>query len=78
MKKTINAIFKKKLDEIYIVSPNNLGFKKLTDIYRLLTSYLKTAPFIIVVPFSFFITFFLYFIFGFLIVKLVNLLQYGF
>lgn len=76
--KTSNWQLKKKLNEIYIIEPNDLGIKKLTTWYKFIVRYFKTVPFIVIVPLSFLIGYVLYLFFGFLIVRLVSLLQYGF
>ncbi|MGB9707143.1 MAG: hypothetical protein ACPL1D_00075 [Microgenomates group bacterium] len=76
--KTVNYQLKRKLNEIFIVEPNDLGMRFLTLGYKFLVRYLKTAPFLIIVPFSFLLGYLLYLFFGFLIVRLVTLLQYGF
>lgn len=76
--KTINWRLKKKLNEVFFIEPNDLGWEVMTNIYKILTVHFKTAPFIIVVPLSLVISFFLYLIFGHLVVRLVSLLQYGF
>lgn len=76
--RAVNLKLKKKLNEIFIVEPNDLGIKFLTSWYKFLVARLKTAPFLIIIPFSFLIGYFLYLIFGFLIVRLATFLQYGF
>lgn len=76
--KTGHFRLKSKLNEVFFIKPNDLGNKTLTRFFKSSTSFLKTMPFIIVVPLSFFSAFILYVIFGKLIVKVVSLLQYGF
>ncbi|MDH7476109.1 MAG: hypothetical protein QHH09_01400 [Microgenomates group bacterium] len=78
--KNINTPYhlKNKLNEVFFIEPNDLGWVFLTKFYKKITSYLKTAPFIIIIPLSFFFSFLFYLIFGKLLVKIVNLLQYGF
>ena len=71
-------LLKKKLKEIYLIQPNDLGNPYLTKIYKKITPYFKVMPFIIVVPISLLFAFLMYFVFGPLIVKLASLLQYGF
>ena len=61
-----------------MVEPNNLGATFATSLYHRLTGFLKTMPFIFVIPISFITAIILYIIFGSLLVKLVSLLQYGF
>lgn len=76
--RTFNYRLHKKLEEVYIVEPNNLSYPLLTDVYHRLTKFVKTAPFIFIIPISFIGAIFLYILFGALIVKIVTLLQYGF
>jgi len=76
--KTANFYLKKKMKEVFIVEPNDLNIDFLTNFYKKATSYLKTTPFIIIIPFSFLAGLFIYLIFGYLIVRLTTLLQYGF
>lgn len=76
--RTINYRLKRKFNEIYSLEPNNLVFRPLTFLYKKTVSYFKTTPFIIVIPLSFLITIILYFIFGYLLVRLTTILQYGF
>ena len=71
-------LLKKKLKEIYLVSPNDLGHPLLTKIYKKITGYFKIMPFIVVIPLSFLTAFLMYLVFGPLLVKLASLLQYGF
>jgi len=76
--KTVNYSFNKKINEIFLVEPNELGVNFLTNWYKKLVRYFKKTPFLVLIPLSFFIGYLLYLIFGFLVVRLVNLLQYGF
>ena len=69
---------REKLNEVFLIEPNDLGWKFLTNIYKILTTPLKKTPFIVVIPLSLIISFFIYLIFGRLIVRLVSFLQYGF
>ena len=73
-----STIVKQKLDEIFIVEPNNLGLVILTNIYKKLTGSLKIAPFVYLVPLSLLIVLLVYYLFGIYLVRLVSLLQYGF
>ena len=66
--KTINYRLRRKFNEIYSLEPNNLVFRPLTFLYKKVTHYFKTTPFIIVIPLSFLIAFSLYFIFGYFLV----------
>ena len=67
-----------KLEEVFFLEPNDLGFSFTTTLYHRVTRFLKTMPFIFIVPLSFVVATALYFIFGSLLVKLTSLLQYGF
>lgn len=76
--KVINYRLQQKLGDIFTVEPNDLGNGLFTRVYHQLTAKLKTIPFIYVIPLAFAGAVLLYFIFGVLVVRLVNLLQYGF
>ncbi len=76
--KTINYRLRKKFNEVYSLEQNDLVFQPLTFLYRRITHYFKTTPFTIVIPLSFLIAISLYFIFGYLLVRLTTILQYGF
>jgi len=76
--RTFTYRLQQKLEEVFLVEPNNLGFSIVTTLYHRLTGFLKTMPFIFVIPISFIAAIILYIIFGSLLVKLVSLLQYGF
>lgn len=67
-----------KLEEVYGVSPNDLGNRQLTAVYKQVTRFLKTMPFVLIVPFSFMVALCLYLLIGPLLVKLATYLQYGF
>jgi hypothetical protein len=66
------------LDELRMVEPNDLGIPALTDIYRSVNAFFKTAPFLFIVPISLLGAGFLVYLFGFLAIRLASLLQYGF
>ncbi len=72
------ARFKSKLEEIYVVAPNDLHSPTLTYIYKYITRFLKRMPFLYIIPFSLLVSVALYFLFGFSVVQLVSVLQYGF
>lgn len=76
--KTLNYRLRQKLEEVYFVQPNDLGYPFLTNIYHKITKFFKTMPFIFIIPTSFMGALILYVLFGSLIIKLVSLLQYGF
>lgn len=69
---------KVKLEEVYLVEPNDLHSAFLTSIYKFTTRLLKRMPFLYIIPFSFGISMLLYLVFGFSVVRLVSVLQYGF
>jgi len=70
--------FQKKLNEVFYLEPNNLGVGFLTNFYKRIVAHFKIAPFIIIIPFSFIFAGMVYLLLGYLLVKLVSLLQYGF
>lgn len=76
--KTARITLKKKLDEVYSIEPNNLGLGFLTSFYKSLTSRFKTSPYAIIIPLSFLVSLIGYLFLGYLLIKLVSLLQYGF
>lgn len=67
-----------KLQEVFALQPTDLGSRRLTMLYKGITSRLKTMPFLYVIPFAVFATIAAYLILGHLLVKLTSLLQYGF
>ncbi len=66
------------MNEVFSIEPNDLGTSYLTTFFKKITSYLKTMPFIYVIPVTFLISIFMYFVFGKFLIKLVTVLQYGF
>jgi len=76
--KDINFRMRQKMNEVFSIEPNDLGTSYLTTFFKKITSYLKTMPFIYVVPVTFLISIFMYFVFGRFLIKLVTVLQYGF
>ncbi len=69
---------KSRLDEVYAVQPNDLGIPFLTRWYRRVNRYFKSMPFVVVVPASLLFATVLYLAFGYLVVRLASILQYGF
>ncbi|MEN9327475.1 MAG: hypothetical protein RI947_283 [Candidatus Parcubacteria bacterium] len=69
---------KHKLDEVFILEPNDLGNGFLTMLFKKTSAFFKVMPFLYILPFSIAISCVAYVLFGALIVKLVSLLQYGF
>jgi hypothetical protein len=76
MRNTIT--WQKKIKEILTPSPNDLGWEPLTILYKKIVLRLKNLPFIIIIPLSLILSFAIYLVFGYLIVKLVNWLQLSF
>ena len=76
--KTINLRLKQKMDEVFSIEPNELGTGFLTNYFRKITAYLKVMPLIYIIPLTFLITVFMYFVLGKFLIKLVTVLQYGF
>ncbi len=76
--KDINFRMRQKMNEVFSIEPNDLGTSYLTTFFKKITSYLKTMPFIYVIPVTFLISIFMYFVFGKFLIKLVTVLQYGF
>ena len=76
--RTIELKLKRKLNEVFILEPTDLGNNLLTNLYHQVTSRFKTMPFIYILPLSILLAVVSYFILNYLLVKLVNLLQYGF
>lgn len=74
----IKKELKNKLDEVFFMESNNLGYYPLNKFYKFSTYYLKTMPFVYLVPLSILISVCLYFISDFLVIRLASLLQYGF
>lgn len=74
----INLRMKQKLNEVFSVEPSDLGINFLTFYFKKITSHLKTAPFIFVIPSAVIIALILYFLFGRLLVGLATILQYGY
>lgn len=70
---------KKKINEVFLIEPNNLGFDFLTIYFKKITHYLKTVPFIFIIPLTGILTLLLYLIFGEkILVNLVTILQNGY
>ncbi|MBI4973337.1 hypothetical protein HZC27_01875 [Candidatus Roizmanbacteria bacterium] len=69
---------RRKLNEVYVVEPNDLGLPYLTAFYRRVNVFFKRMPFIIIVPAALLGALFLSVFFGYLVVRLTSMLQYGF
>lgn len=77
MKVTQNRL-RAKIQEVYSIEPNDLGFTRLNYWYRKINIFFKTAPFVIVIPTAILVSSIVVYLFGLLAVKLVSILQYGF
>jgi hypothetical protein len=69
---------KKKLEEAYFVAPNDLGHPLLTQWYKSVTRFLKTIPFIYIIPFSLLVSLTLFAVSNWVSVLLVTRLQSGY
>lgn len=69
---------KHKLEEVFVLEPNDLGNSYLTVLFKRVSAYLKVMPFLYILPLSLAVSCVAYVLFGTMIVKLVTLLQYGF
>ncbi|MFA5770023.1 MAG: hypothetical protein WC894_00830 [Patescibacteria group bacterium] len=76
--RSVNLRLKRKMNEVFSIEPNELGVNFLTSHFKKLTAYLKVAPFIYIIPLTFILAIFLYFVLGRFLIKLVTVLQYGF
>lgn len=68
----------KRFYEIFSLQPTDLGSRRLTALYKIITKRLKTMPFLYVIPLVSIIAVVSYLLLGHLLVKLASLLQYGF
>lgn len=73
--RTVSLNWNRKLKEVFYPPPNDLGLPIFTKIYKKIVSRLKVAPFLYIVPLTFLLGLLLYFIFGYLIISLVSILQ---
>lgn len=76
--RSVNLRLKRKMNEVFSIEPNELGVNFLTSYFKKLTAYLKVAPFVYIIPLTFILSIFLYFVLGRFLIKLVTVLQYGF
>jgi len=74
----INLRLKNKLNEVFVVGPNDLGIDFLTFYFKKITVRLKIMPFVYVIPSAILLALILYFLFEKLLVRLVTILQYGY
>lgn len=69
---------KEKMNEVFCIQENNLGFFFLTRWYKKITSHLKQIPFIYIIPLSFLCVLILYILLGRTLILLISRLRYGF
>lgn len=74
----MNFRMKQKLNEVFSIEPNDLEVDFLTYYFRKITAYLKTMPFVYVIPLAFLISLILYLLLGKLLIRFVTILQYGY
>lgn len=72
------AKIERRVDEIYMVAPTDLGFPMLTRLYKLTTGPLKTFPLRFIIPASIILGIAVYLSLGLLLTRLASLLQFGF
>jgi hypothetical protein len=70
--------FKKYINEVFSITPNDLGFDSLTFWFKKITFLLKNIPFLLLIPLTLTFALLLHFIFGKYLVWLTSFLQYGF
>jgi len=70
--------FKKQINEVFFLKPNDLGIDFLNFWFKKITFFLKNFPFLYLIPLSFFLSFLIYLFLGKYLVFLTSLLQYGF
>ncbi|MCL4374751.1 hypothetical protein M1523_02720 [Patescibacteria group bacterium] len=68
----------RKYREIFQLAPDRLGHPGLDGLYQDLTRRFKTHPFVFIVPLTFGLVLVTYLVVGPFLVKLTDLLQYGF
>jgi len=76
--KSLSFKFKKQMNEVFFIEPNDLGNSFLNFLFKRSTAFLKKFPFLYLLPLSFLITFLIYLFLGRGIIIINNLLQYGF
>jgi len=76
MKDRVFQKLEKKLTEVTALPPQSIGI--FTPFYKTFVPFLKSAPWRILIPLSFILSFLAYFFLGSLIVFIVSYLQHGF
>lgn len=70
--------WRRRMEDVFLVEPNDLVFAPLTAVYKQVTGRLKVWPFLYILPLSFVGASLLYVLFGPAVVALASVLQYGF
>jgi len=70
--------FKKYINEVFFIAPNDLGLGFLNFWFKKITSFLKNTPFLLLIPLTTIFVLLIYLMFGKYLIWLTNLLQYGF
>ena len=69
---SINFRMKQKMNEVFSVEQNELGIGFITNYFKKITSYLKNAPFILVIPLAILISLFLFRLYTLVVVLVDN------
>jgi len=69
---------KKHYDDVFAIEPTTFNNPLFTRLYKTVGQYVKHSPFRIVIPLSLLLTFSLFSIFGFFIIRVVSFFQHGF
>jgi len=72
------SAFKKNIQELYIVPPNDLGIPIVTSWYRAINKFFKSMPFLIIVPLTILIFILLALVSQHIIIRLATFIQYGY
>jgi len=70
--------FQRYINEVFFITPNDLGNDFLNKWFKRITFFLKKSPFLLITPLTMIFVLLFYFIFGKYIILLTNFLQYGF
>jgi len=76
--KNYSLRFKRHINEVFIIKPNDLGMNFLTFWFKRTTFLLKKFPFLYLFPVASMIVLLMYFLLGKYLILLTNWLQYGF
>jgi len=76
--KLYSCRFKKYINEVFFIAPNDLGFKLLNIWFKKISFFLKNMPFLFIVPLTLLFVLLIYFLFGKHLVWLTSFLQHAF